>query len=368
MNYMKHSQVTQNSASPLAGQRTRRFWILGVALILGPLLAVSSTPVPTASADGPPTIFSITLNGGTAWLPPSPSASGGAASVGLGGSIDVLIVSSAGDDDLTSTSWRALTVPDGIPVTTGCDESPSVAPETVAFTITAPAIAGTYDLEFTIHSDLSCSSEAENVTILVLSLGIIVGGTPPLAATVLPQTSQDGASGISVDASTTDVSGDPLTYGVTGLPTGLSIDLNTGLITGTLDGGASQGGPASDGVYTVGVTANDGSGGVTTYQFSWTVTNSAPLAATVLPQTSQDGASGISVDASTTDVSGDPLTYGVTGLPTGLSIDLNTGLITGTLDGGASQGGPASDGVYTVGVTANDGSGGVTITPSMEPR
>ena len=106
MIYRNHSQATQLSASPLAGQRTRRFWILGVVLILGLLLAVSSTPVPTAWADTA-TVSSITLNGGTAWLPPSPSTSGSAALVGEGDPIDVVIVQGAGDNALVSASWRA---------------------------------------------------------------------------------------------------------------------------------------------------------------------------------------------------------------------------------------------------------------------
>ncbi len=51
MNYQKHSQVTQGSATPLARRQTSTVWILGVALILGLLLAISSSAVPTASAE-----------------------------------------------------------------------------------------------------------------------------------------------------------------------------------------------------------------------------------------------------------------------------------------------------------------------------
>ena len=75
MNYKNHSQVTQIAANPLARQRTSIFWMLGAALILGLLLAVSSS-VSTASADQP-AIVSVTLDDGTnpatTWLPNVPN-------------------------------------------------------------------------------------------------------------------------------------------------------------------------------------------------------------------------------------------------------------------------------------------------------
>ena len=59
MNNQKHSQIPQISTSPQGRQRTSIFWILGAALILGLLLAVSGSAIPTASANshaGPPGI------------------------------------------------------------------------------------------------------------------------------------------------------------------------------------------------------------------------------------------------------------------------------------------------------------------------
>ena len=73
-----------------------------------------------------------------------------------------------------------------------------------------------------------------------------------------------------------DPDGDDLTYSATGLPAGLMIDPATGEITGTIDNSASQGGPNSDGVYTITVTADDGEGGTVTDTFDLTVTNPAP--------------------------------------------------------------------------------------------
>nr|WP_080605938.1 Ig domain-containing protein [Bordetella bronchiseptica] len=46
------------------------------------------------------------------------------------------------------------------------------------------------------------------------------------------------------------------------------------------------------------------------------------------------------------------LTFTADGLPPGLSLDPDTGIISGTLDNSASQGG--NNGVYTVEITATD--------------
>ncbi|WP_225851360.1 putative Ig domain-containing protein, partial [Streptomyces sp. HPF1205] len=68
----------------------------------------------------------------------------------------------------------------------------------------------------------------------------------------------------SLQISATDsASGQTLTYSATGLPTGLSINSSTGLISGT---------PTTAGTYTVTVTAKDTTGATGTTTFTWTVT------------------------------------------------------------------------------------------------
>jgi VCBS repeat-containing protein len=104
-------------------------------------------------------------------------------------------------------------------------------------------------------------------------------------------------------------------------------------------------------------TVSDGQGGSTTATVSGTVTtvNDLPQIETPLPdRTARDG-DPVSYPAgpafSDVDI-GDTLTYSVSGLPPGLSIDPNTGEITGTLGTSASAGRP-----YVVVVTATDGNG-----------
>lgn len=71
--------------------------------------------------------------------------------------------------------------------------------------------------------------------------------------------------------------GDTLDFNITGLPAGLSFDPTTGIVTGTIDPSASQGGPANDGVYPIAIEVSDGTG-TTTVTFDWTVQNPAPVA------------------------------------------------------------------------------------------
>jgi VCBS repeat-containing protein len=79
------------------------------------------------------------------------------------------------------------------------------------------------------------------------------------------------------DPDSTDV----LTYSASGLPLGLTINMTTGVISGTIDHSASQNGNTGtpkDGIYTILVTASDGKGGTVSDSFTYTVTNPAPVA------------------------------------------------------------------------------------------
>ena len=326
------------------------------------------------------------------------------------------------------------------------------------------------------------------------TLTITIDGTndAPVIGGTIPSQSDDDAdtiTGVDVTTAFSDVDGDTLTYTATGLPSGLSLDLNTGEITGTIDNSASQGGPSSDGVYTVEVTATDDNGATVSTTFSWTVanpgptannntavvtenlsasdsgnvitdddgfgvdsdpdgddivvsifdgsaanvgvlvngdygsiildsdgsytytlddnnadvnaldngetlserffyritdgeggtdfarlditingTNDAPVVGGTIPSQVDDDAdliAPVDVTGAFSDPDGDTLTYTAVGLPDGLTLDLNSGEITGTIDNSASQGGPSSDGVYTVEVTATDDNGETVSTTFM---
>ncbi len=100
----------------------------------------------------------------------------------------------------------------------------------------------------------------------------------------------DSKSPAPIDASDyfRDPEGKPLTFAATGLPPGLKIDPVTGLITGTLKGNASQGGPNKDGIYTVTITAKDAGGLATNTTVTYTVTNPPPVAVMDIAETREN--------------------------------------------------------------------------------
>jgi hypothetical protein len=133
-----------------------------------------------------------------------------------------------------------------------------------------------------------------------------------------------------------------LSYAASGLPTGLSINSSTGVISGTA---------STAGTYTVTLTGTDTTGPSGSATFAWTVGSATANTVTVTNPGSQSGSVGtaVSLQISASDsASGQTLTYSATGLPAGLSIGSTTGLISGT---------PTAAGSSAVTVTAADTTG-----------
>ena len=139
------------------------------------------------------------------------------------------------------------------------------------------------------------------------------------------------------------------TYAATGLPNGVSINAGTGLISGGIADG-----DAADGPYAVTVTTTYGGQYSTSQSFNWTIhpaANGAPTLAAPANQTTV-ARTQASLNLSVSDTDEDALTYSATGLPDGLSIDPDLGVISGI---------PAEDAIqttpYTVTATVADSDG-----------
>ena len=151
-----------------------------------------------------------------------------------------------------------------------------------------------------------------------------------------------------------------LTYSVTGLPQGLSINATSGAITGT----------PTQAIWNaaVTVTATDPSGATGSTSFTWTVTNTSANTITFPAQSAKSSPIGLAISptsfAASDNQLNQSLSYSATGLPAGLSIS-STGKITGT---------PTTAGTTSVTVTATDLSGAqgavtfnwtITVPPRM---
>ena len=191
-----------------------------------------------------------------------------------------------------------------------------------------PSAAGTFNFDITATDDNGCTG--------VTSYSITMSCP---AITVNPATLPNGTMGTLYDQTVSGSGGTaPYTFAVTSgsLPTGLTLDSNTGQITGT---------PTALGTFNFDITATDNFGCTGTTSYS--VTIDCP-AITVLPATLPNGTVGALYDQ-TVSGSGStaPYTFAVTSgsLPTGLTLDANTGQITGT---------PSASGTFNFDITATD--------------
>ena len=172
--------------------------------------------------------------------------------------------------------------------------------------------------------------------------GTSAGFNESIPAVTNPGT-QNGAVGDSVSLQVQASglpTGDSWTFSATGLPSGLSINTSTGAITGTITGSANA--------YSASVTAADGTKASATQSFTWNV--SALSVTNPGTQNSALGASALLQIHASGLPSGDSWTYSATGLPSGLSVNPSSGLITGTITGTPNS--------YAASVSASDGQGG----------
>jgi PKD repeat protein len=178
-----------------------------------------------------------------------------------------------------------------------------------------------------------------NYMITLECMGISCGIASPVMTNPGPQSNTEGDTvALAIVATGTGT----LTYSARGLAAGLTIDPNTGVISGTL-------GFATAGSYVVTVTVDDGTNTPVPVTFSWSIAdnNRPPTVITPTAQINNEGETVI-LQISANDLDGDALSYSATGLPAGITIDPLSGLISGVLKYNTA-------GAYSVVVTVNDG-------------
>jgi hypothetical protein len=149
-----------------------------------------------------------------------------------------------------------------------------------------------------------------------------------------------------------DPDGDRLTYSAQGLPAWLSIDADTGELSGTVPADASTL-PA----VVIVVTVDDHQGGQTSSEVVIEAMNVAPEIISPIPLQLTNEGQDVLIDVKSHvrdgGNDGDVLEFSANGLPAGLSINAETGIVSGIIETGT-----APDSPYSVEVVVIDNQGG----------
>ncbi|NJS13815.1 MAG: tandem-95 repeat protein [Sphingopyxis sp.] len=219
-----------------------------------------------------------------------------------------------------------------------------------------PGFNGTDTITYTI-SDGNGGTSTATVTVAVAD----VNDTPVVSGSIGNQTNLDAqVISLPVAGAFSDPDGDTLSYSASGLPAGLTINPATGVISGTIDRSASQ---PNGGVYSITVTASDGRGGTAVQNFTWTVTNPAPVASNDIANTAEDTAVNVAVLGNDVDADGDPLTITTASAGSGTVVILPNGMLQYTPN-------PNFNGQDTIVYTITDSEGGTstaTVTVNVAP-
>jgi hypothetical protein len=262
---------------------------------------------------------------------------------------------------ILSTGEMNLSLPDqGAPL--------QLAPaETKDYFITFKYKAGAstqtcHQLKFSLVTDSTPNTQAQDRgTNLTLTMSQTATQTTPAQTIVASTNTAPTTTGISdqeyihqvvvsldVSSDFNDIDGDELYYNAFGLPFNLSVDNNTGIISGTTLGVNVQDSP-----YAITIIVKDPQGENTSsdFQLSVLAANNPPIFTGSIAdqQTTVGDAFNLDFSSSFSDSDGDPLSFSVNTIPDGLTL-----LPAGAIVGQATELALA-DSPYTITITADDG-------------
>ena len=297
------------SASDSSGTLSYAASGLPAGLKINPSTGAITGTVATSTSAGGPYSVSVTAEDGTysdsqnfTWTITSPITITNPGGQTNNESDTISLSISASDGSSGTLHYAAGGLPAGLKINT----STGVISGTVAI---GDAAAGPYGVTVTASDNTYSASQTFAWTIN----GKVTITNPG------DQTNNEGAT-ISLSISAGDSSGGTLTYGAVGLPAGLGINASTGAITGTVSTGDAAISP-----FSVKVFAADNTYSAQT-DFTWNVTS--PV--TITNPGGQSNSTGSSISLPVGATGSGSLTFSATSLPTGLTINSTTGMITGT--------------------------------------
>jgi len=191
--------------------------------------------------------------------------------------------------------------------------APNEVTKTVSVTILDDTVIDP-DEQFGVRLFNAVNAALGNRTAVVTIIDDDTGGNSDPVLTVPGDRQSNRNESTSLTLNATDPDGDTLSYSATGLPTGMSIDSVSGVISGT---------PSVESTYTVNVQVTDGNGGSDSGSFQWTILD--PVTVT------------LSIDGVSVDESAGTMDFTVTKTPANANSIVSVEVAT-SANGTATQG------------------------------